>query len=101
MPGVLEVQAVEYYVNDTEDDQEAGLVGSLKAEPLIPHPGDEIEGGIISGDTFIKPKKTYEYVFSGKANAEWSTNADSQVNIIFDEKNPKKIQLKWNTMYSG
>jgi hypothetical protein len=36
MPGVLEVQATEYYVNDTEDDDiEAGLVGSLIAETIV------------------------------------------------------------------
>jgi len=36
-PGILEVVAVEYYANETEDDIDNGLVGGLKVEPLDPN----------------------------------------------------------------
>jgi hypothetical protein len=33
-PGILEVTAVEYYANLTEDDIENGIVGALKTKPI-------------------------------------------------------------------
>jgi hypothetical protein len=64
-PGILEVTAIEYYANITEDDVENGVVGGLVVTE--PNPNDiEIEETIV-GDTFIKPKKTYEYTFNGSA----------------------------------
>ena len=36
-PGILEVIAVEYYRNETEDDIEEGVVGGLIAEPVNPN----------------------------------------------------------------
>jgi len=38
-PGILEVVAVEYYANETEDDIENGIVGGLIEE--IQTPNDE------------------------------------------------------------
>ena len=36
MPGVLEINAVEYYSNTVEDDVEAGIVGGLVVSPEVP-----------------------------------------------------------------
>jgi hypothetical protein len=33
-PGILEVNAVEYYANETEDDIENGIAGGLIIKPL-------------------------------------------------------------------
>ena len=63
-PGIFELTAVEYYANETEDDLNAGLVGSLIAAPVNPNP-EEVET-YIKGDTFMKPKKTYIYKFNGE-----------------------------------
>ena len=41
-PGILEVTAVEYYANETEDDIENGIVGGLIKE--IKNPNSEIIG---------------------------------------------------------
>ena len=59
-PGILEITAVEYYANKSEDDIENGLVGALIAKKIDPNEGDLTQ--IISGETFIKPKKEYSYI---------------------------------------
>jgi len=55
----LEINAVEYYANETEDDIENGVVGGLIVKPENPNT-EEIEETIV-GETFIKPKKEYEF----------------------------------------
>ena len=55
-PGILEVTAVEYFANETEDDVENGIVGG-KIEPVKDPNENEIMD--ILGETFIKVKKTY------------------------------------------
>ena len=60
-PGILEVNAIEYYANETEDDIENGIVGGLVAEPV--NPNDETTDAAINGETFIKPRKVYTYTF--------------------------------------
>jgi hypothetical protein len=67
-PGILEVVAVEYYANKDEDDIEAGIVGGL-IEEIVPPSAGENNG--ISGDTFIKIKKSYQFVFEGMLAAQW------------------------------
>jgi hypothetical protein len=61
-PGILEVVAVEYYANESEDDMEAGIVKGLIED--IQDPNGEIELA-IEGETFIKVKKAYSYMFTG------------------------------------
>ena len=58
MPGIIEINAVEYYANETEDDIKNGKVGSLIKKPIDPNIGTDSEFVII-GETFIKPKKEY------------------------------------------
>ena len=60
-PGIIEVDAVEYYANDHEDDIDNGLVGSLIEEKQ----DSNIVELEIQGDTFIKPKTTHIYIYSG------------------------------------
>jgi hypothetical protein len=64
-PGILEVTAVEYYANADEDDLDNGIVGGLILNET--NPNDEETEATIIGETFIKPKKTYEYTFDGIA----------------------------------
>jgi hypothetical protein len=59
-PGIIEINAVEYYANETNDDIENGLVDEFVVKPLDPNidVNDEFE---VFGFTFIKPKKEYIY----------------------------------------
>ena len=95
VPGILEITAVEYFANKNEDDIENGVVGGLIVEPVNPNP-EAIEQ-TIKGETFIKPKKVYEYEFTGTSIGEWNVNKKG----ISVNANGKKVQIKWLSNYSG
>ena len=99
-PGILEVVAVEYYANETEDDLENGLVGGLILDPVNPNDGQPDEASII-GETFIKVKKLYEYEFDGTFGGKWSVNSKYPVELIVNPTDPKRISLRWTSSYSG
>ncbi len=96
MPGILEINAVEYYRNETEDDLEAGTVGTLIAEPENPNTSSQED--IIQGETFIKPKKQYEYIYVGNKKAQWSVSDNAPVELI---QEGKQVKLRWLDTYSG
>ena len=96
MPGVLEINAVEYYANEFEDNLEDGTVGSLKTEPINPN-NSFIEDTIV-GETFIKPKREYEYEYIGNLVGKWSVKENYPIELIQDEK---KVKLRWLDTYSG
>ena len=98
-PGILEVIAVEYYANETEDDIENGIVGGLIEE--IKDPNNEVADVGILGETFIKVKRSYDYSFSGRAAAVWSVDAKYPVDIEIDPEDPRKMTLTWRAGYSG
>ena len=98
-PGILEINATEYYANKDEDNIEEGIVGGLILEPENPNK-PEIERAIV-GDTFIKPKKTYEYKYNGLENFDWFVEKKYPVVIEEDPLDSKHIFLKWNNTYSG
>ena len=95
-PGVLEINAVEYYANEHADDIENGVVGGLIAEPINPNP-KKVEETII-GESFIKPKKTYEFTYNGNLEGEWKVDKDVPVKL---DANGKIVQIKWLDTYSG
>ena len=96
MPGVLEINGVEYYANETEDDVDAGIVGA-KLEPVQNPNGEENPAGII-GETFIKPKKQYIYSCIDKSKT-WSI--DSHVPVQSNIDKAKNLVLTWTASYSG
>ena len=97
-PGILEVTAVEYYANETEDDIDAGLVGALIPEVVDPNP--EVQIG-IEGETFIKVKRAYTYKFTGNENHRWELGSKCPVHIEVDSKDPKVATITWTQGYSG
>ena len=96
MPGVLEINAVEYYANEFEDNLEDGTVGTLKTKPINPN-NSFIENTIV-GETFIKPKKEYEYEYIGNLVGKWSVKENYPIKLIQDGK---KVKLRWLNTYSG
>ena len=96
MPGILEINAVEYYANEFEDNLENGTVGTLKTEPINPN-NSFIEDTIV-GETFIKPKREYEYEYIGNLVGKWSVKENYPVELI---QNGKKVKLRWLNTYSG
>ena len=96
MPGVLEINAVEYYANEFEDNLEDGTVGTLKTEPINPN-NSFIEDTIV-GETFIKPKREYEYEYIGNLVGKWSIKENYPIKLVQDGK---KVKLCWLNIYSG
>ena len=96
MPGVLEINAVEYYANEFEDNLENGTVGTLKTEPI--NPNNSFIEDTITGETFIKPKKEYEYEYIGNLVGKWSIKENYPIKLIQDGK---KVKLRWLNTYSG
>ena len=94
MPGVLEINAVEYYSNTIEDDIKTGIVGGLVVSPEVP---DESKN-FIFGETFIKPKKSYEFIYRGTDKAEWHIDCKYPVEYTVEGN---KITLTWMQTYSG
>ena len=97
MPGVLEINAVEYYSNKVEDDIENGIVGGLVVEEKNPNT-EEVEDA-ITGETFIKPKKRYRYQFTGSMISDWKIKTDLPLQCW--EIDEHCIELMWLKPISG
>ena len=94
MPGILEINATEYYSNIIEDDIDDGIVGGLVVSPEVP---DESQN-LIYGETFIKPKKSYEYIYRGREKSNWFI--DSKYPVTYEVDN-NTITLTWEKTFSG
>ena len=98
-PGILEVTAVEYYANETEDDIDNGIVQGLLKE--IEDPNLPVEEGGIIGETFIKVKKSYHYTFDGIGAYDWVVDKRYPVKLEFDKTDARKVTITWTQGYSG
>ena len=97
-PGIIEINAVEYYANETEDDIENGIVGGLIVEESNPNT-DFIEQ-TIEGETFIKPKLKYTYTYHGAIDGAWAIGGELNPPVVMTP-NGKTVELFWNSTYSG
>ena len=92
MPGIIEITANEYYINEQKDNVEEGIVDAWGEK--IPEPQDIA----IEGEIFIKPKKSYTYKYTGDENAEWIFDSRLPIEAYI---NDKEITIKWTTTYTG
>ena len=102
-PGILEINAIEYYANETVDDIDNGIVDAFIVKPMDPNPEINTEFQIY-GETFIKPKKEYIYYVDGSLSGQWYLN-DNSLPIKFetfeDEKGYNAVRIKWTAPMSG
>ena len=91
MPGVMEITAIESYANESEDSE--GLVGNL-----ITVPSPTPTSNLIEGPTAIKPKRIYQYSYTGRESGEWKISSVIPVNYTI---NGKLIEVEWPKTYSG
>ena len=96
-PGILQVNAVEYYANEFEDDVENGIAGGLILQEE--NPNSERTEKSIEGETFIKPKGKYIYTYTGLAAGDWFI--DKKYPVKFKEIDKNTIELEWTAGYSG
>jgi hypothetical protein len=92
MPGVLEITAIEYYANESEDSD--GLVGNLVVNPVEP----ELNKNLIVGEGFIRPKKVYQFNYEGIEEGEWKIESATPLEYTISGK---VIEVKWPKTYSG
>ena len=97
MPNVLEINAVEYYANETEDDIANGIVGGLTITPEEPENND----AEIRGESFIKVKKTYAYECRCTQAHEWTVDNNMPVVLTPCATDPRKVSVQWTSSYSG
>jgi hypothetical protein len=97
-PGILEINAVEYYSNEIEDDIDNGIVGG-NIVPLVPNTPEE--ESTILGETFIKVKKSYQYKFNGRVSRKWTVDPKYPVKLELDKNDPRNVTLTWLSSYSG
>ena len=95
MEGVLQVIALEHYVNETLDNVEEGIEDYFEVIPVLPETGTEY---MILGNTFIKPLFSEEYT-AEKPGGEWSI-LELNRPIALD-RNGEKLKLTWTAMTSG
>ena len=99
-PGILEVIAVEYYANETEDNIEEGIVGGLLEQ--IKDPNDSnISAKTIVGETFIRVKKSCEFFYEGNEEALWNVDKKYPVKLTNDPEDGKKVTVYWDSSFSG
>lgn len=96
MPGILQLNAIEYYRNETVDDVDEGIVDAFVEIPQDPNP----QGSLIKGEVFIKPFITYDYEFIGEEVADWSIRSDDDVpvRLVFKDN---LASVTWTKTYSG
>lgn len=97
-PGILQVNAVEYYTNEFQDDIENGIAGGLVLKEENPNTG-RIEN-LIKGDTFIKPKGIYTYTYTGLTLADWFVDT-AKYPVEYKQVDERTITLRWTASYSG
>ena len=95
-PGILEINAVEYYANEDKDDIENGVVNGLVEE--IQNPNNEVIETIIEGETFIQPKIEYTYSYKGQGEPNWEYDSRLPLKV---SKSGMSITIKWLSNYSG
>lgn len=98
-PGILEITAVEYFINESDDNVAEGIAGGLaiKAYPMN-KPNVEI---LLEGETFIKPRKEYTYKYKGINNSVWSIDDKYPIEWSTNPEDTSEITLKWTSGYSG
>lgn len=99
--GILELNAVEYYANEHEDDINAGVVGAKIEKLEEPEANEETS---IIGDTFIKPKTEYIYYVNTNRDGYWylgKTKVPVKLDAFVDERNYSAVRIMWNSSYSG
>ena len=95
MEGVLQVIAIEHYVNETLDNIEEGIEDYFEVVPVLPETGTEY---MILGNTFIKPLFDEEYT-AEELGGEWSILEPNRPVKL--SQSGDKLKLTWTNMTSG
>ena len=100
MPNILQINAVEYYANESEDDIESGLVGVLKTKTIDPNPPGRND---IEGDTFIKVREKATYIYKGDETGKWylKEKVPIKYQTSITPEGYSSITVFWDSSYHG
>ena len=103
LPGIIEVFAREYYINDDKDiiDNNGRKLYIANGKDQQIKNLEQANNDSIVGDTIIKPKTKYNYQYKGKKEGQYFYILDSSLPIKIIEKSNIEIELIWDAMYSG
>lgn len=93
MKNIIEVNAEEYYVDPSTDDESKEMKNGLVIQPIDPTPISDIKG-----ETWIKPKIAEIYSIDDQAG-RWCIKEEVPVSI--KQIDNKSISLVWNKAVSG
>ena len=87
--------------NHFEDDIDNGIAGGLILDKVSPNEHD-VEY-YIEGETFIKPRAQYNYIYTGipRAGDTWTVEDKKPVKYLVNPNNPLQIGVMWTSPFSG
>lgn len=98
-PGIIEVVAKEYYYNNDVDDVENGIIEGLVKEKE--NPNEDLVEETIEGSTFIKPRTSNQYHYTGTAQQDWKIKGGKDLPIKTKLIDDYTIEILWDSSYSG
>lgn len=100
--GVIEIVALEHYINQSLDDvNNEKVTDAFYIYPVIPKNNNQDN---ILGESLIKPNGQYQYRINDniEKGGQWSIlEKNYPVTIFYNEENNEEISLCWNLMKSG
>lgn len=92
-PGVLQIQAEEYYSNPDKDDLERGVANGLDLN--IP---PESDMSYIEGPDEIRPNIPAVFLWKGRMIEDWYWDEEAPLQVSVEDR---MITIKWLQNYSG
>lgn len=102
MENVLEITAMEHYINDQTDDADKELEDGFIFEPVDPNEGEQEDGMWIEGESFIRPSIEYTYTLQGVDNPQgkWRVTDETR-NAVITHCDSNTVTIKWDRLKSG
>lgn len=92
MKNIIEIDATEYYANKDTDDLENGIADGAILSPIEP------TESAIKGESFIKPKMTYKYEYTGTEIGDWTWDKNLPISAVV---NGNEITITWKQSHIG
>lgn len=102
MENVIEITAMEHYINEQTDDADKELEDGLIFEPVDPNEGEQEDGMWIEGESFIRPSIEYTYTLQGVDNPQgkWRVTDETR-NAVITHCDFDTVTIKWDRLKSG
>lgn len=96
--GIIQIIALEYFINPTLDSKEENLNDAFVVVPVVP---DTDTDELIIGSTFIKPQIETEYKCQVSPGGTWSVLEKNRPVSLKQEQGGDNVFVTWTAMTSG